>query len=120
MSKKTKIIIFAAGVVVIAIMVIFNLKKARGDVIEVQTGKVRKGDVTQLVSGSGKIQPEKEVKTSAFVSAEIIKLHVKEGDKVVAGQLLVELDRTRYEAALERSISSLKSARASLKKRKAS
>ncbi|HEX9653821.1 MAG TPA: efflux RND transporter periplasmic adaptor subunit, partial [bacterium] len=116
MSKKVKLMIAAGAVVVIAVLVFVNLKKARGDVIEVQTTKVARGNITQLVSGSGKIEPEKEVKISAFVSAEIKKLHVKEGDFVSAGQLLVELDRTRYEAALERGKSDLKSAQANLKK----
>lgn len=119
MSTKMKWLLFAGVVVVVAIMVVVNLNKARGDVIEVQTGKVAKGDITQFVTGSGKIHPEKEVKISAFVSAEIIRLHVQEGDKVAAGQLLVELDRTRYEAALERAKSTLWSAKANLKKTKA-
>lgn len=116
MSKKTKILLFGGLAVVVAIMVVFNLKKARGDVIEVQTDTVKRGDITQTVTGSGKIQPEKEVKISAFVSAEIVRLHVEEGDQVTVGQLLVELDKKRYEAALERAKSDLKSARAELKK----
>ncbi|MFQ5636593.1 MAG: efflux RND transporter periplasmic adaptor subunit [bacterium] len=118
MSKKTKIVIFSVALVVIAGFVFINLNKARGKVIEVQTTKVKQGDITQLVSGSGKIQPEKEVKISAFVSAEITNLPVKEGDRVAKGQLLVELDRTRYEAAYERAQSNLKSAKANLKKAK--
>ncbi len=118
MSNKTKLLIASVAIVVIAVMVVVNLKKARGDVIEVQTAKIQRGDITQIVTGSGKIQPEKEVKISAYVSAEITKLHVKEGDQVKAGQLLVELDRTRYEAAMERARSNLKSARANLKKAK--
>jgi HlyD family secretion protein len=118
MSKKTKILIATLAVVVIAVFVFINLKKARGNVIEVQTEGAKRGDITQLVSGSGKIQPEKEVKISAFVSAEIKRLHVKEGDAVTTGQLLVELDRTRYEAAFERAKSDLKSAQATLKKAK--
>ncbi|MFQ5824381.1 MAG: efflux RND transporter periplasmic adaptor subunit [bacterium] len=118
MSKKMKILIFSGAVLVIAAFVVINLTKARGKTIEVQTAKVKKGDITQLVSGSGKVQPEKEIKISAFVSAEIKKLHVKEGDKVSEGELLVELDRTRYEASLDRAKSDLKSAKASLKKAK--
>lgn len=93
MSKKAKIIIFSVALVVIAGFVFINLKKARGDVFEVQTTQLERGDITQLVSGSGKIQPEKEVKISAFVSAEIKKLHVKEGDPIKRGQLLGELDQ---------------------------
>jgi len=111
-----KIILISGAVLLVAAMVVLNLTKARGDVIEVQTGRVKRGDVTQLVTGSGKIQPETEVGISAYVSAEILRLHVKEGDKVKAGQLLAELERTRYEAALDRARSDLKSAKASLKK----
>lgn len=116
MSKKAKIMIFAATLVVIAVLVIINLKKARGDTIEVQTEKIKRGDITQLVSGTGKVQPEKEVKISSYVSAEIEKLHVQEGDQVRQGQLLAELDKTLYDAALDRAKSNLKSAQASLKK----
>ena len=118
MSKKAKLLIFGGVLVVIAAFVLINLKKARGDTIEVQTMRVKRGEITQLVSGSGKIQPEKEVKISAFVSAEIRRLHVKEGEDVQVGQLLVELDRTRYEAAFERAKSDLRSARANMKKAK--
>ena len=60
MSRKKKILIFTGAVLVILAFVVINLKKARGDVIEVQTAKVKRGDITQLVSGSGKIQPEKD------------------------------------------------------------
>ncbi|MDZ7262849.1 MAG: efflux RND transporter periplasmic adaptor subunit, partial [candidate division KSB1 bacterium] len=116
MSRKTKIVIFFVVILIIAIMVIVNLKKGRGGEIAVQTDKVKRGDITQTVSGSGKVQPEVEVKISANVAAEIIKLHVKEGDPVKKGQLLVELDKARYEAAVDRARSNLKSAEANLKK----
>ncbi|NIR48746.1 efflux RND transporter periplasmic adaptor subunit [candidate division KSB1 bacterium] len=116
MSRKAKIWTFVGVVVIIAAFVVINLKKVRGDTIEVQTAGVKRGDITQLVSGTGKIQPEKEVDISAYVSGEITNLRVQEGNYVKQGQLLVELDRTRYVAALDRAKSDLKSAKASLKK----
>jgi HlyD family secretion protein len=115
MSRKKWFIIIGV-VLIIAILVIVNLRKGKGGEIPVQVGKVTRGDITQIVSASGKIQPELEVKISANISAEIIGLYVKEGDQVTKGQLLVELDRTKYSAAVDRARSNKKSREASLQK----
>ena len=50
--------------------------------ISVKTKLVEKRDIIETVSGSGKIQPETEVKISPDVSGEIVSLYVMEGDKV--------------------------------------
>jgi len=115
MSKK-KLFIVLGVVLVIAIFVVINLTKRSGNEIQVQVDKVKKGDITQVVSASGKIQSQTEVNISANLSAEIIGMYVKEGDPVSKGQLLVELDGTKYRAAVERALSSKKSAEATLKK----
>ncbi|MBN2091433.1 efflux RND transporter periplasmic adaptor subunit [candidate division KSB1 bacterium] len=117
MSRK-KILIALGVVIVIAIFVFYYLKKDQGNQTPVQVDRVKRGSITQMVSGSGKIQPEDEVKISANVSAEIIGLYVKEGDPVKKGQLLVELDRTKYVAAMEQAKSNKKSTEASLIKAK--
>ena len=115
MTKK-KLIIIIGVIIVIAVFVIMNMKKGRGGEISVQVEKVKRGDITQVVSASGKIQPETDVKISANVSSEIIGLYVKEGETVEKGRLLVELDRTKYQAAVQRAKSTKKAAEASLKK----
>jgi len=119
MSKKLKIIIFVAVALIIAVMIFVNVKKSRGKSIDVTTVKVKKGDITKTVSGSGFIQPEVDVQIAARISAEIIKIHVLEGDRVKKGQLLVELDRQRYLAQVEQAESMVLSAKASLKKAEA-
>jgi len=116
MSKKLKIILIVLAVIVIAVMIIINLKKSQGDVIEVTLTDVKKANITKTVSGSGKVQATTDVKIAARISAEIIKIHVKEGDMVKKGQLLVELDRERYIAMVEQVESQLLSAQASVKK----
>lgn len=115
MSGK-KIIIAVVVIVIIGAFIIINLKKGKGGEIQVQVEKVKRGDITQIVSASGKIQPELEVKISANISAEIISMYVKEGDVVRRGQLLVVLDSTKYKAAVDRAMSNKKFREASLQK----
>ena len=112
MSKKKKILIGSGLVVVIAVVVALNLGKKKDDAIEVQTEKVKRGDVTKTVTASGKIQPVTDIKISSNVSAKIMKLTVKEGDRVTKGQLLVSLDRTNYEAAANQAKAELLRAKA--------
>ncbi|MDZ7330723.1 MAG: efflux RND transporter periplasmic adaptor subunit [candidate division KSB1 bacterium] len=113
MSRKKWIIGgIVAAVGVIALLV--GLSGSKSKEVAVQVEKVTRGNITQMVSASGKVQPEVEVKISANISAEIIGLYVKEGDQVRKGQLLVELDRTKYLAAVDRARSNKKSREANL------
>ncbi|NIA31794.1 MAG: biotin/lipoyl-binding protein, partial [Actinobacteria bacterium] len=109
MSKKAKMFLFIGVVIVIAVMVFLNLKKSRGNVVEVNTVKVARGDIIKTVSGSGYVQPELDVQISARISSEITKILVKEGDNVKKGQLLVQLDRMRYIALVEQAESGVHS-----------
>ncbi|MHB2150423.1 efflux RND transporter periplasmic adaptor subunit [Calditrichota bacterium LG25] len=113
--KNKKILIIAGIVLLIALIIVGNLlKKDRG--IEVLSEKVTRGTVQQKVTGSGQIRPATEVKVSAQVAGKIIRLHVKEGDHVKKGQLLVELDEEKYRANVERAESQLLAAKANEKK----
>ncbi len=125
MSKKKKIIIGVVIGLVVVVAAVMVLGRPKEKPIEVQTEKVKRGDIVKTVSASGKIQPVNDVKISSNVSAKILELTVKEGDKVKRGQLLVSLDRTFYEANVNqnkadllRSKSSVSSAQASYDKAK--
>jgi HlyD family secretion protein len=80
--------------------------------LEVQTSKVARQSIVQRVSATGKIQPKTQVKISADVSGKIKKLCVIEGQWVEKGALLVELDRERFEAAVESAEANVRSAQA--------
>jgi HlyD family secretion protein len=71
-------------------------------------------DIMETVTGSGKIQPEKEVKISSDVSGEIIELPVKEGQQVKKGDLLVKINPDLYQSGLKRAKASLQNAQANL------
>ncbi len=116
---RTKILIIAAAVVVLAVLVAANMTRTTGKPLDVHVEQVERGTIVQTVSASGKIRPVVEVKISAKVSGNITNLYVEEGDSVHNGNLLLTLDRERYDAAVERAQSGLKSAQASLWKAQA-
>ncbi len=109
MSKKKLLILSGVAVVAIAAVAVALMKKNGKQALEVQTVPVKRGQVIETVTATGKVQPHIQVKISADVSAKITKLTVKEGDWVEKGELLVELDRERYVAAVERAEASLRS-----------
>jgi HlyD family secretion protein len=65
----------------------------------VQTEKVMRRNLTELVVANGKIQPVVYVKISPEVSGEIIELPVKEGQEVKKGDLLMRIKPDTYMSA---------------------
>lgn len=109
MSKK-KIIIGSIIVLVVVVMIVaIALKKKGNNVTTVQTARVEKQKIVQTVTATGRIQPITKVKISADVAAKITLLNVKEGEWVEKGDLLVQLDRERFLAAVESAEAHLRS-----------
>jgi len=109
-----KILIIAAIVIVLAVIVIANLTSGE-DAVEVQTEKIFRADITEKVTGNGKIYPVVDVDISAKVSGEILQINAKEGDTVKAGQVLVALDGEQYKALRDRAQSQISGAQAELR-----
>src|SRR6056297_3763277 len=74
---------------------------------QVETREAELRTITQLVSASGRIQPEIEVIIRPDVSGEIIELNVKEGDFVREGELLLRIKPDIYEARIDELNASL-------------
>lgn len=87
--------------------------------VSVETADAKLKTITQIVSASGKIQPEVEVILRPEVSGEIIELPVKEGDYVEKGDLLVRLRPDIYESQVEETNASLLQQKANLEQARA-
>ncbi len=87
--------------------------------IEVEVTKVERRTITQVVTASGRVQPEVEVTISPDVSGEIVELPVREGDRVEKGQLLARIRPDFYEAQVQQAEAGVAQARATLKQREA-
>ncbi len=112
-SKKKWIIIGASVllVVLVAAGVMKGRNKDQGTVVSTEKAFVK--TITQVVTATGKVQPEVEVKISPEVAGEIIELPVKEGNLVKKGDVLVRIKPDYYQAQLEQQEASLLSAKAS-------
>lgn len=109
--KKLYIGIAIALVVVIAVVAMVASRKGEKP-IEVTTEKAVRKSITQLVTATGKIQPEVEVKIAPEVSGEIVEIRVKEGELVRKGQLLLRIKPDSYQAQFESQQAAYNGARA--------
>src|SRR5438128_4322460 len=125
-KKRRKTIVFSLiGLALVALTIgaIFNKREA---VITVQTEKVARRSLTEIVVANGKIQPVVQVKISPEVSGEIIELPVKEGQSVKKGDLILKIkpdfyiaNRNQAEASYKASVASQATAEANLRKAEA-
>jgi macrolide-specific efflux system membrane fusion protein len=84
-----------------------------------QFTSVQRGDIEDVVTATGTLQPRDFVDVGAQVSGQLRKIHVEVGDTVDAGQLLAEIDPTVYRARVDGSRAQLKNLRAQLRDREA-
>lgn len=112
--KKTIIILsILLGVMIIGGVIAKNSGLiAKEEFTKVSIEVAKKQEVIGMVSASGKIYPEKEVKISPDVSGEIVDIFVEEGDSVRAGQTLFKIRPDDYETAISKSISTLNNTKA--------
>ncbi len=74
------------------------LLRRGGDATSVEVAKIGREDLQAKVTANGKIQAQKKVDVSAIVAGQITKLAVKEGDRVRAGQFLLQIDQVNPRA----------------------
>src|ERR1035437_2358637 len=113
-KKRRKIIIFSViGLALVALTLVAVFRK-KAPVITVQTEKVTRRNLIELVVANGKIQPVTQVVISPEVAGEIVALPVKEGDPVKKGDLLVQIKPDNYEASRNSAEANYKSSLASI------
>jgi HlyD family secretion protein len=100
--------VLLAGLITAGILTSRN--KDAGTVVTIEKAMVK--TITHLVTATGKIQPEVEVKISPEVAGELIEIPVVEGQSVKKGDLLVRIKPDFYEAQLEQQEAALASTKA--------
>lgn len=113
MGKRGKLFLIGGGLVLVAGVVVLSAAKRRQPSTEVRMEKVTRRNLTSVVSASGKIEPKRKVDVSSDITGRIVDLPVREGDMVTKGQVVVRINPTQYEAAVQRSEAQLAGAIAS-------
>ncbi|MGO2334640.1 efflux RND transporter periplasmic adaptor subunit [Providencia sp.] len=73
---------------------------------------VERGDIEKIVMVTGILKPSVQVNVGAQVNGQIKKLFVQQGDKIVKGQLLAEIDPTIQQSELKNATAQLLSTQA--------
>jgi HlyD family secretion protein len=112
MTKGVKIGIAIAVVAALGALGYMAKQKGNNKATAVKMENVEARDLVASVTASGQVRPRTKVDVSADITGKIIRLAVKEGDQVTKGQFLLQIDPQQFEAALQRSLAALASAKA--------
>jgi len=99
-KRKTKIIIGVIVLLLAAVGGMAGYRYSKKGIVEVQTGRVAKQDLTALVTASGEIKPRNYINigTNAMSPSRITEILVTEGQSVRKGQTLARLESVQPEA----------------------
>jgi HlyD family secretion protein len=113
--KKSKLVWYLlGGSVLLAALVAAAVAKKRSTAatIAVTTELAVTKTIVQVVTATGKIQPEVEVKITPEVFGEIVALPFREGAAVKKGDLIVKIKPDLYQAQVEQGAAAVAAARA--------
>jgi HlyD family secretion protein len=114
MKKRTWLFVIVSLVVLAAAVVVLNLT-LRGSryetAVAVRAQVVERGRLEDRVSGNGSFTPRTSITVAAQVSGEVETVHVREGDRVEPGAVLVRLRDDDYVLARDKARAALESAR---------
>jgi len=110
MKTWKKVLIGVGAVAALAIIVAVTVYQSRKNLVTVQTGKAQKQNLSAIVSASGEIKPKTYVNLGANAFGKIVKLHVKEGDRVKKGQVVAQLENVQSSADVNATKASVQAA----------
>ena len=114
MKGRTWLILIAVVIVLAAAGIGARIYRNANSLPAVTVESIRARDLDAIVSASGKIQPKRQINVSATTMGRVTRLAVQEGQRVKAGQFLLEIDPRSLAGQLERGEASVAAARSSL------
>src|SRR2546421_3544348 len=114
MSRKKKVFIAIAVLLVGAAVVAANFYFRKDKGLPVTTETIRARDLEAVVSASGKIQPKRLVNISADTPGRVVDLAVNEGDRIRKGQFLLQIDPRSLRTRVDSGAASMQAAQMSL------
>lgn len=107
-----KALIATAVVIVLAVIVVMNIRNARGKATEVTVVDVERRDLVAKVAGSGRVEARRSVSITSPVVGKVLEVAVEEGDLVRKGDLILRVDPGERQPRVEQADANLAGARA--------
>lgn len=115
MKRSTFSLSFIVTIIVIVLGIMaVKFLFPKGDNARYITATVDRGDIEQVVSASGTLNPVKLVNVGTQISGVVLAIHVDFNDTVEKGQILAELDQSLLKTQQQQTAANLASANASL------
>ena len=114
MSTRKKVIIAIIVVAVLGAAAGANIYFRREQGPSITAEAIRARDLESIVSASGRVQPKRQVNISAQQMGRVTRLAVEEGQRVKAGQFLLEIDPRQLEGQMQRGEASVAAAKSGL------
>lgn len=113
LKKYNKKVIIGA-VAVIVLVAGYLLVRSKGEKFEYETYQADRGEVVEIISATGSIAPSSKIKLQPQVSGKVVDIPVQEGDEVMKGDVLLQLDAGDINAQILAQQAALASAQARL------
>lgn len=81
----------------------WKFRSATEPAAQYRTTEVVRGDIAQLVTASGQVEPVINVQVGSQISGTIDRIYVDYNSFVTNGQILAQIDPASYETALKQS-----------------
>src|SRR3954468_21215197 len=105
MARPKKVLRWMVALGLIAAGVIyFVVRRSAADTpVVFKTGKIDRGPVEQIVTATGQLNAVVTVQVGSQVSGNILKLNADFNSKVNEGDIVAQIDPTRFKASLEQA-----------------
>jgi len=111
---KSKWITSAVVLVVLVSIGRWLWKRHTSDDVQYQTVAVTRGDLTQLVTATGQLNPVTNVTVGCQISGTLSKIFVDYNSPVTNGQVVAQIDPSTYEANIQLAAADVANAKAAL------
>ena len=111
---RIKWLVIFAAIIVVAAAGFWHFKHGSDDAPQYQTDVVARGDLTQVVTATGTLNPMVNVTVGSQVSGRIIRLYADFNSVVKSNEVIAEIDPSTYDAQLNQSRANLANVKANL------
>jgi HlyD family secretion protein len=113
-KRSWKKLVLITGVLVLVGAAVWYIKYRKDSAPQYQTVQVSRGDLTQVVTATGQLNPVTNVQVGCQISGVITKLQADWNTPVKMGQIVAQIDPLSYQADLDSADGNLANAAAAL------